>query len=205
MFAPPFRLFFTGLVLCGVVACEPTEPSQNIFEPVQIADPTPEPMAASVPASDDLDPEWDVAEDANFVIDSSEMGSDQDDDAADEGVPVEPADEQAAIAPVSDDTPDQNKPSAAPPVATPTAAAPADGASAEGWPLRLVSTVHQAQPPRAILGLPDGRELVVTPGDILAEEKIVILAIGDGIIQVAEISPNGDHAEIASRTLTAQY
>ncbi len=204
MFAPPFRLYFTGLVLCGVVACEPTEPSQNIFEPVQIAEPTPEPPTTSVPATDDIDPEWDVAEDANFVIESSEMGSDQDGDA-DDGVPVEEANEQAAIAPVSGDTPDLNTTSAAPPAATPTAAAPADGASAEGWPLRLVSTVHQAQPPRAILGLPDGRELVVTPGDILAEEKIVILAIGDGIIQVAEISPNGDHAEIASRTLTSQY
>jgi hypothetical protein len=86
-----------------------------------------------------------------------------------------------------------------------TAPTKTTGEQDDGWPLRLVSTVHQAQPPRAILGLPDGRELVVIPGEMLAEERLVILAIGDGIIQVAKIGANGDHAEIDSRTLTAQY
>ena len=201
------RLCLTTLIPFALMACEPIEPSANIFEPRAVttnspaADPT---SAVEAPAG----PEWDFADDADFVIGSDEMGTDADANADAEGDGTDTEAEAAeAIAPVEGDEPDTDSAATATAISPSPATAPteADGAQGDGWPLRLVSTVHQAQPPRAILGLPDGRELVVTPGDILAEERLVILAIGEGIIQVAEISPNGDHAEIASRTLTSQY
>ncbi len=73
------------------------------------------------------------------------------------------------------------------------------------WPVRLVSTLPQAQPPRAILGLPSGEERVVSPGSMLAAEGLVVVSITADRVQLARIEPAGDHANITSFELTAQY
>jgi hypothetical protein len=73
------------------------------------------------------------------------------------------------------------------------------------WPIRLVSTLPQAQPPRAIVGLPNGEERVVSPGSILAEQGMVVMSITADRVQIAKIQPAGDHARIESLELTAQY
>jgi hypothetical protein len=65
--------------------------------------------------------------------------------------------------------------------------------------------VADAQPPRAILGLPDGRELVVTPGTLLPDARLVVMAVGRDMVQIAEVTPVGDHADVVSRTLTPMY
>ncbi|MDP6932520.1 MAG: hypothetical protein QGG40_06360, partial [Myxococcota bacterium] len=83
-------------------------------------------------------------------------------------------------------------------VATPTA-------TMSGWPVRVVSTVPGAQPPRAILGLPSGEELVVAPGSMVAEQNLVVLAVGTRTVEVAHIQADGDHANVIPMTLTAQY
>ncbi|MFT6234384.1 MAG: hypothetical protein ACJAZO_004907 [Myxococcota bacterium] len=74
-----------------------------------------------------------------------------------------------------------------------------------GFGVRLVSTTSQSQPPRAILGLTDGREIVVEPGMMLPDEHLVVLAIGQDSIQIAEITPMGDRAKVESRVLQAMY
>ena len=90
--------------------------------------------------------------------------------------------------------------------ATPVPAMPSVGAfGGAGWGIRLVSTVADAQPPRAILGLPDGRELVVTPGTLLPDAHLVVMAVGRDMVQIAEVTPVGDHADVVSRTLTPMY
>ncbi len=73
-----------------------------------------------------------------------------------------------------------------------------------GWPLRLVATVPGAQPPRAILGLPDGKELVVSAGTMIPSANIVVVAVGQSTVDLAQIIPAGDHAVIRSQTLLAQ-
>ncbi len=73
------------------------------------------------------------------------------------------------------------------------------------WPVRLVSTLPQAQPPRAILGLPSGEERVVSPGSILAEQGLVVMAVTADRVQLARIEPAGDHARIDTIELSAQY
>jgi len=73
------------------------------------------------------------------------------------------------------------------------------------WGVRLLKTLPTAQPPRAALGLPDGTELVVSPGSMIPEAGIVVVSVGDGVAQVARVEAAGDHAEIETVTLHAQY
>lgn len=68
-----------------------------------------------------------------------------------------------------------------------------------------MTTVPSAQPPRAILGLPDGREVVVTPGSMVPEAGLVVLSIGPQSVQLARVQATGDHATVAAFNLTPQY
>lgn len=74
-----------------------------------------------------------------------------------------------------------------------------------GWGVRLVASIPQAQPPRAVLGLPSGKEVVVSPGSMIPEAAVVVIAVGPGTVVLAEITPDGDHARVEQRTLHAQY
>jgi hypothetical protein len=85
----------------------------------------------------------------------------------------------------------------APPVADPT--------QVGGWPVRLVKTIPDAQPPRAVLGLPSGKEIVVMPGTMVPEEGLVVVSIGPSRVQLSQVQPQGDHASITSFTLDAMY
>lgn len=71
--------------------------------------------------------------------------------------------------------------------------------------VRLVSTVNDGVPPRAILGLPDGQEVVVKPGTMLPEQGVVVLAVGRDVVQVAEVVPSGDHARVQTQLLSSLY
>jgi hypothetical protein len=73
------------------------------------------------------------------------------------------------------------------------------------WGVRLLGTISNAQPPRAALGLPDGTEVVVTPGSMLPSVGMVVITVGANSVQVARVSPAGDHAEIEMVNLVAQY
>jgi hypothetical protein len=56
-----------------------------------------------------------------------------------------------------------------------------------------------------VLGLPNGKEIVVTPGAMLPEEGLVVVAIGPSRVQLSRVEPQGDHASITSYTLDAMY
>lgn len=73
------------------------------------------------------------------------------------------------------------------------------------WGLRLVSTVDGASPPRAILGMPDGTEVVVKAGDLLPDAGVIVLAIGNGVVQLGRVQPSGDHAQVESVFLSAMF
>jgi hypothetical protein len=74
-----------------------------------------------------------------------------------------------------------------------------------GWGVRLVATLPAAQPPRAVLGLPSGKEVVVSPGSMVPEVGVVVIAVGRGTVDLALVTPEGDHARVEQRTLHAQY
>ena len=87
------------------------------------------------------------------------------------------------------------------PTAPPSLWEPGVPVPAGGWGVRLIGTLPEVQPPRAVLALQDGTEVVVTAGDLLADQRIVIMAVGRHAIQIAEITPQGFYAEVRTQTL----
>jgi len=163
------------------------------------AEPTGEEPAA-VDELPEVDPMFDVPE--PVVIHSSELG--QAEDPEDTEPAVAEADvPQVAPEPDVEPVEPEAAPQPEPLPATQTFAQFAPVAAA-AWPLRLVATVPGAQPPRAILGLPGGTEVVVTPGTMLPDAGVVVMAIGSDSVDLAEVRPAGDHAVVQGRTLQAQ-
>lgn len=195
-----------ALFLFVAAGCASADPSYDLLSPVKPPEPTAAPISTSVPE--------------DFTISSEELRQNS---AASRGedrtplspfggtlTPAEPPDAEAVAEaetpsaetvgtePVAEAAPAETPAATPAPVTAPTSAA-------SPWPVRLVKTVPEAQPPRAILALPDGKELVVTPGAVLAEQSLVVMGIGRGTMELAKIRPAGDHAEISPITLTAQY
>ena len=106
--------------------------------------------------------------------------------AAAEAAPAEPVVVEAAAPP----------PEAPPAMGLPTQPA---------WAVRLLMTLPQAQPPRAALGLPSGEERIVSPGSMLPDLGLIVIAVGADSVQLARVTPAGDHAVVEPLTLTAQY
>lgn len=192
------RLLALSILLAG---CESMEPSGRILEPVVVAAPQPaapvEVAPTEAPAPTEAAPAAATPTDGGepFVISSEQMQE----NAAQDGV----GSVAVAVAAVSG----EEAPAAASAAPEPTPAPAAAGLPAAllGFPVRLVKTVHEAQPPRAILALQDGSEVVVTPGQLLPEPGLVVLAIGRDMAQLARVEPAGDKATISALTLTAQY
>ncbi len=194
-------LSLTPLLLLSTLACEPMPDPGSPFKAVQVQQQSsPEPAVAAEPAA--VDPLFDEVE--PLVIHSSELGQ----PAVDEpDAPSEaPSSAHEAAAAQADPVAESEPSDPAPPTVTSQAldlsAAPVGSSS--GWPLRLVATVPGAQPPRAILGLPGGGEVVVTPGTMLPDAGVVVMAIGSGSVDLAEVRPAGDHAVVYGRSLRAQ-
>ena len=173
--------------------CADMPPSGSPFSPVAVeAAPGPVPEPASE------DPAFAVFDEEPFTLSSEDLrtGTEPGTKApAGDGAPVEAPTPEAVGG-------------EAPPVTSAPPSGAASGWSATapaGWPVRLVSTVPDAQPPRAILGMPDGREIVASPGTMVPELGMVVMAVGRGQVEVARIQAQGDHATVASQTLTAQF
>ena len=187
-----------------LVACEQVTPSGNPLKPVSVevsAD-------VSVEADDALDDE----EEEVFTISSEELaavvkgeeGTDEKDPTRqDEAETTPDAVEKAVPVGVASAPAVQAETAVAPPQPGATPGWP--GQTAKAWPVRLVTTIPNASPPRAILGLPDGREVVVNPGSMVPDLGIVVVAISPNSAELAKVAPAGDHATIESMTLTAQY
>lgn len=171
------------LLTLGIAACEPMESRGNPFA----AAPRATPVAAAPVAG------FDFPAEPPLLITSEQMadGDSTTSLAAAAGVDTSklpgPAEAPAAPAP--------------PPAPALTAALP----SGSGWPVRLLSTLPQAQPPRAILGLPSGEERVVSPGTMLAEQGLVVMMVTADKVQLAHVEAAGDHARIDTIELSAQY
>lgn len=188
----------------ALMACEPMpNPSGDLTLPVQDAAPEPAlSLAGDQPSSavEAFDFDADARSDDDENSDTEELSDAQ---LQARLLGVELPDPQPAPAPVL-------------PVAVPLAVvAPELVAAPAGfdirqeipgnWGLRLVSTVLDADPPRAIIGFPDGHEEVVQAGTLLPEEGIAVLAIGNNAVQIAEIIPEGDHARVESRVISALF
>lgn len=193
--APAWLRLLAAVACFGAAlpACEPMESRGDIFAPA------PRPAAAAAPgAAPDapVDPAFAFPSEPPLVLSSEELAKGDLASGMATAAGVDP-DKLAAADPVA-------APVTAPPEA-PVAPAPVGLPSPVQWPVRLVSTIPQAQPPRAILGLPSGEERVVSPGSILADQGLVVMAVSGDKVTLARIEPMGDHARIDTVELTAQY
>ncbi len=185
-----------------LLACEAMESSGQPFAPVPVdapkvtAEPAPAPDAApvSVGAPKVGDPEWSFPAAPPEVISSEELQKKE------EGAPATDLFGNPIVAGVAS--------AAAAPSGTliPAPTAPAiSHLPSDPWPVRLVATLPTAQPPRAVIGLANGEEKVVSPGSILADQGMVVLSVSTDRVQLAKIEAAGDHARISSIELSAAY
>ena len=160
-------------------ACEPVPPADRTFAP-RIDAP---PVVAAAPPVDDL-----RTVPGEPVVDAEPSPE-----------PVPPAELYRGLG-----LGDVEPAAAASPAPAPAPAAPASPVAAAGM-VWLVSTLPHAVPPRAILGAPDGSERVVRPGAVVEDLGVIVLAIGEDLVQVAVVQSDGDHATLEQRQLQALY
>lgn len=91
------------------------------------------------------------------------------------------------------------------PAAVPPSAWDPGTAGTPSWGVRLVSTLADTQPPRAVLALGEGDEVVVQPGTFVPRARLVVLAIGRDAVQVAHVEPEGDHTRVTTEILQPFY
>lgn len=175
-----------------VAACEPI-PTRGTAPPIT---PPPPPPPAPVEVST---PEPEPEPVAEIPADApTEALSDEDLLAAAMGLPITPKPK------ADDDLPLPVAPDGLPAVPARAPWTPADAAP-PAWGVRLVGTLPHASPPRAVLGLSSGAELVVEAGDMVPEEQLIVLAVGADAVQVAHVRPDGDRAEVRAEVLTPLY
>jgi hypothetical protein len=200
-----------GLLLGSVlwwIGCEPagaswrlTEPLEGAVAPVEAQGEEP----ADVVADDRFPSDEEIAHMEDPLGENQEGAGEVPEEATEEGAVDDGADG------IADDlAPPEEVP--APVVETVVQAeslakeeSPAGLPKAPGWGVRLVATLPAAQPPRAVLGLPTGAEVVVSPGSMVPEVGVVVIAVGRGTVDLAVVTPEGDHARVEQRTLHAQY
>ena len=207
MAAPFFSLRAVALapVLVVAGACAEMAPAESPFRPVKVA------------------PAGPVAEDPWF--DAAPAVTVSSEEFAVSAASDQPGTATAAAAGALGGAPAAAAlPGAAPAAPTPAAPAPiapapatpglaaqspaAAGHAAHGlgqWPVRLVRTLPDTQPPRAILGLPSGQELVVSPGSMVPDHGLVVMAVGRDSVQLAKVDARGDSAAVSTVTLSALY
>jgi len=187
------------MVLLALAACEVVPPSGDMLQPVPVAGPSAGATAVDrEPAGPD---EFDF--DA-YKQEQAQVDGVSDLDAADELLAELGAEGSAGERGVDKER-ERAEPAQAEPPAAPEPVAPAAPAAAPGPQIqavdvalgvRLVATLPGTVPPRAVLGLPDGQERVVQAGDMVPEARVVVLAVGRDLVQIAQIHPKGDHAGI---------
>ena len=71
-------------------------------------------------------------------------------------------------------------------------------------PVVLVKLI-EGSPPRGVLGLPSGEEIVVTAGSIIPEHNLVVWAVGTKSATLVKISANGDTSKMEPLHLSPLY
>ena len=182
-------------VLVAACGCVPTEPARDMFAPRA-------PRHAS--AHDGETPGSDLVE-GEVVEDSPPLtmaeiyegiGLGDAGDLPDAPAPPEPV---VPTAPVLAAAPQAER------AAPPPPSWGLDSAVDKAFGVWLVSTVMEAQPPRAILAVADGGEQVVRAGTMLPDAGVVVLAIGRDAVQVARVTAEGDRATVQTEFLRAMY
>ncbi len=195
-----FGALFLTLLLAG---CDPI-PAGDPFSPVKVTKP-----AAAAPVAAPAGPDGATpAEPVGTTTGSFDFdGEDRKEDELVDGE-IDPIEAQAGLLGVDPDSLTEPAPKApvvqtvaAPALPTPVwqTDQPLDGS----FGLRVIATLHDVQPPRAVIATADGEELVVQPGQMLPRHRMVVLAVGRDAVQVAHVTPQGFYARVQTETIAA--
>ncbi len=198
---------YAGILMVVLMGCNEITPSGGLLDPVRLEAPVVAPPVAV--DGDEGEPE---APQDGFDFDGDPSDAEGEDDE-----PLTDQELQARLLGVDPSmlAPPEPKPEpeAAPAAATNVvvqAAAPMPDWNPEApledaWGVRLISTLHDVQPPRAVIALPSGEEIVVQPGTMLPQARLVVLAVGKTAIQVARVTPQGFYAKVETETVAALF
>jgi hypothetical protein len=204
-----------SLWLLLLIGCEPMSEPGALFTAAEMDEPVSvEPEQAEPELSFDF-PELEVI--SSDDLQSGNFGGDSEPEpvAAEEAPEPEPvaAEEDTEPEPVAAEEAPEPELDSAPAEEAAVESSASDGvallappaSAVSGWPVRLVKTLPETNPPRAILGLPNGEELVVSPGSMVPDHGLVVIAIGPNSAQIAQVTPQGDHAAVSPVTLQTMY
>ncbi len=190
------------------LGCQPIPTSGDPLSPVRVVNPTTAPPLArpADPTVSSDSPSDPAATGGGFDFEGEDRpadgGAGEEDPLALQArlLGVDPSTLRSAPAPP------RAAPMAAPaPVPTIPAWNPDDPLPDTSWGVRVLATLHDVQPPRAVLGLPDGTEEVVRAGAMLPDHRVVVLAVGRDIVQLARVNPDGFSARVESLTLQSLF
>ena len=196
------------LLLSTLIACQVMDNPGHVFTSVAIAEETNKTESTSqneqTEASDkSVDKTEDKTVDPLFEDPQEEviqMGVDK------------PAEESASSASVSvgtvtgsEEVPETADESAGSLAVQPVAASFRPATVKDGWRPTLIGTLMDGPTPRAILAMPSGEEKVVKAGDMLADDGVVVMTIGDKFIELAVIRSAEGRAQIENLTLSTQF
>lgn len=191
----------TALTAIGLTACEPMEPSSTPFAAVEVetSGSGGGVAAAEIDASEQGfdDPVEFSSDDLKPQVEET---ASPEEPVVQVGAALKPAEQPVAV----ESAPRLESTGAPAPLSVAAAVALTAEHSTE-WPVRLVRTHLDEQPPSATLALPDGRRVVVSAGDMVPERGLVVMAIGRDRVHLAAVSTRGDHATVVPMELTSQY
>ena len=75
----------------------------------------------------------------------------------------------------------------------------------DGWRPTLIGTLMDGPTPRAILAMPSGEEKVIKAGDMLADDGVVVMAVGENFVELAVVNSVEGRAQIQNLTLSTQF
>ena len=196
-------MYSIAMLLSGLLACTQMEDAGQPLKPVQpVVQPIAPPTEKSPPPAEGLEksptkeePKTEKQEEDLFTPKDAVIVVSQK-----EATPTKEAD-PAIEEPENPSLSSQEDTSTSTPTQPTTPLAPQTPATGSfeavtQWPLRLVKTEMQLNPPRAILGLPSGEEIVIRSGSFIEEYNLVVMGIGTRTVSLAKVHPQGDHARI---------
>ena len=198
------------LLLSTLIACQVMDNPGNVFSTVALAEESNQ-SAAQEGSGGEASADSDEQNKGEKAVDP--LFEDPQEEVIQMGVD-KPAEETASIEPPMTDPVTESEavveasPSPDPAVsalAQPSVASWRQATVKDGWRPTLVGTLMDGPTPRAVLAMPSGEEKVVKAGDMLSDDGVVVMTIGETFIELAVIRSAEGRAQIENLTLSTQF
>ena len=76
--------------------------------------------------------------------------------------------------------------------------------SLQNWPITVIDTSYDLNPPRALIALPSGEEVSVQAGQMLPQYNLVVMSIGKKAVDFVRISQIGSQTKVEPLQIVSQ-